>query len=86
MSNFKYCPLIWMFCGNVTNNKINDIQKQALRVSFNDYDAPFADPLVRSNETTVHLQDLHRLMIKIYKTLHHLNFSEKRDQISSQNK
>ena len=32
ISNFKYCPIIWMFCGKGANNKINKIHKRALRV------------------------------------------------------
>ena len=73
MSNFRYSPLIWMFCGKGANNKINKIHKRALRVLFDDHNAPFADLLVRSNEKTVHVQNLQRLMIEIYKTLHHEN-------------
>ena len=53
MSNFKYCPLIWMFCGKSANNKINMIHKRALRVLLDDYDASFPDLLVRSNDKTV---------------------------------
>ncbi len=73
MANFKYCPLIWMFCGKGANNKINRIHKRALCVLFDDHETPFAELLVRSNERTVHVQNLQRLMIEIYKTLHHQN-------------
>ena len=69
MLNFKYCPLIWMFCGKGAKNKINKIHKRALRVLFDDYDTLFNDLLARSNEKTVHVQNLQRLMIEIYKTL-----------------
>ena len=69
MSNFRYCPLICMFCGKGANNKINKIRKRALRALFDDCDASFADLRVRSNERTVHVQNLQRLMIEIYKTL-----------------
>ena len=72
-SNIKYCTLIWMFCRKDTNNKINKIHKCALRVLFKDYDAPFADLLVRRNENTVHVQNLQRLKIEIYKTLQNLS-------------
>ena len=73
MSNFKYRPLIWMFCGKGANNKINKIHKRALRVLLDDYDASFADLLVRGNEKTVHVQNLQKLMVEIYKTLNHEN-------------
>ena len=65
MANFKYCPLIWMFCGKGANNKINRIHKRALCVLFDDHDTPFAELLVRSNERTVHVRNLQRLMIEI---------------------
>ena len=73
MSNFKYCPLIWMFCGKGANNEINQIHTRGLRVLLDDYDAPCADLLVRSNEKTVHVQNLQRLMVEIDKTLNHEN-------------
>ena len=62
-----------MFSGKGANNKINKIQKRALRVLLDDYDAPFADLLVRSNEKTVHFQNLQRLMVEICQTLNHEN-------------
>ena len=31
MSNFSYCPLIWLFCSKVANNEINRTHKRALR-------------------------------------------------------
>ena len=46
---------------------------RALRVLFDDHDTPFAELLGRSDERTVHVQNLQRLMIEIYKTLHHRN-------------
>ena len=30
-SNFNYCPLIWHFCSQTNNNKIEKIQERALR-------------------------------------------------------
>ena len=62
-----------MFCGKGANNKINKIHKRALCVLFDDYDTPFNDLLARSNEKAVHVQNLQRLMVEIYKTLHHKN-------------
>ena len=33
ISNFNYCPLVWMFCGKDANHKINRTHKRALRYS-----------------------------------------------------
>ena len=31
-STFKYCPLIWLFCGKTANENIDRVHKRALRV------------------------------------------------------
>ena len=31
-AKFKYCPRTWMFCSRSCNNKINELQKRALKV------------------------------------------------------
>ena len=30
MSSFGYCPVTWMFCGKVSNENINKVQRKAL--------------------------------------------------------
>ena len=47
LSNFSYCPVIWMFCGKVCNNAINRVQRKALRIIYNDYISSFDDLLTR---------------------------------------
>ena len=32
MSNFNYCPLVWMFCGKTQNKEIDRVHKRALRI------------------------------------------------------
>ena len=32
----KYCPLVWMFCGRLSNNRIHDFLEKVLRAVFND--------------------------------------------------
>ena len=64
MSNFRYCPLIWMFCGRTANKEINRVHKRALRISLKDFDASFDDLLIRNEEKTVHVQNLQKLMIE----------------------
>ena len=34
ISQFGYCPLIWMFHSKALNNKINSIHERALRISY----------------------------------------------------
>ena len=49
MSNFKYCPLIWMFCGKTENKSINTIHKRTLRLIYDIEDATFEDLFERDN-------------------------------------
>ena len=37
LANFKYCSLIWMLCGNMTNDKVNSVNKHALKMKLYDY-------------------------------------------------
>ena len=36
-SQFKYCPLAWMFYSRTTNNNINKLHERALRQVYDDY-------------------------------------------------
>ena len=38
-SQFKYCPLTWMFHSRKLNNKINSLQERALRLVYNDFNS-----------------------------------------------
>ena len=37
-SQFKYCPLIWMFHSRELNNKINKLHERALRIVYRNYE------------------------------------------------
>ena len=40
-AQFKYCPLIWMFCSRDSNKKINRLHERALRLVYDDYSSSF---------------------------------------------
>ena len=69
MSQFNYCPLIWMFCGKVANNDLNRTHKRALRILLNDYTSTFNELLHRVNECTIHQKNLQKLMLEVYNSL-----------------
>ena len=73
ISNFRYSPLIWMFCGKTANNEINRVHKRALRIVLRDYDASFDELLAENEEKTIHVWSLQMLMIEVYKSLNHQN-------------
>ena len=73
MSNFRYSPFIWMFCGKTANKEIIRVYKRALSILLRDYDASFDELLVKNEEKTIHVQNLQMLMIEVYKSLNHQN-------------
>ena len=73
ISSFNYCPLVWMFCGKEANHKINRTHKRALRIPHNDYDSSLNILLKKSDTVTIHIKNLQKLMLQIYKSMNHLN-------------
>ena len=66
-SQFQYCPLVWMFHNRHTNNKVNRLHERALRIVYNDYESSFEQLLIKDKSLCIHYQNIHRLMIEIYK-------------------
>ena len=85
MSKFNYCPLIWMYHGKTSNNRIDPVQKRALRILHNDFNMSFEVLLSRTDERKVHIKNLQKLMLQIYQCLSEKTpsfmwkFFEKRD-------
>ena len=73
MSALKYCPLIWTFCNKTSNNQINEIHKRTLRLVYEMEDANFEDLLLKENSWNVHENNIHTLLIEIYKSINNLS-------------
>ena len=73
LSNFNYCPLIWLLCNKSANKKIDRVHKRALRILYNDYDSSFQSLLRRSNSWTILVKNLQKLMTEIYRSLINVN-------------
>ena len=73
LSQFNYCPLVWVFCGRTLNNKINRIHERALRIIYKDMRSDFEAMLLRDNAVQIHIRNLQLLMTEIYKTKWELN-------------
>ena len=70
ISTFKYCHLIWVFCGKTENKSFNKIHKRTLRLIYDTDDATFDDLLGRDKSRTIHEDNLHKLLVEIYKSIH----------------
>ena len=73
MSNFNYFSLVWNFSSAQSLNKIENLQKRALRILLNDYDSTYEDLLEKSSYPNVNLWRQRTLCIEIYQTLNELN-------------
>ena len=68
-AQFKYCPLIWMFCSPNSNKKINRLHERALRLVYDNYSSSFETLLERDSSFTIHHQNIQSMLIEIYKSL-----------------
>ena len=41
LSNFNYCPLVWLFCSDAANDEINGAHKRCLQILYQDYESFF---------------------------------------------
>ena len=69
LTNFNYCPLIWMFCGKTTNDKVNSVHEGVPRVLLNDYTSSFEELLHRKEEVRIHDKNLQKLMLEVYRCM-----------------
>ena len=61
LSNFNYCPLIWLFCGKGANKEIDRPHKRALRILYKDYESSFKKLLTRSGSFSIYLKNLEEI-------------------------
>ena len=72
-SQFSYCPLVWMFCSRKSNDKINRLQKRALRMIYDDYDSSFEELLTKDYSFSIHHFNIQTLAIKMNKVSQNLS-------------
>ena len=64
MSQFGYCPLVWMNHSRSLNNIINTLHERALRLVYNDFTSSFTDLLKKDISVTIHKKNLQNLAIE----------------------
>ena len=72
LSNFNYCPLIWLFCNKDAYKEIDRTHKRVVRIPYKNYESPFETLLTRSDSFCIHVRNLQKLMTEIYKSMNHL--------------
>ena len=67
LSQFSYCPLIWMFQSRKLNHRINKIHERTLKIVYNDHQCIFEELLERDTSFTIHEQNLQKLAIEMFR-------------------
>ena len=73
MSNFNYCPIVWMFTGKKSLDKIENIKKRALRFVLDDYGSSYHDLLIQTEVPGIKIMTLRLLAIEVFKCVNKLN-------------
>ena len=73
MSNFNYCPVIWMFTSKASLSKLETLQKRALRFVLNDYESTYQNLLHNCNVPGIKILLLRNLAIEVYKCVTKIN-------------
>ena len=73
LSQFGYCPLVWMFHSRSINTRINRIHERALRIVFKDDKSTFDELLSISGSFTIHQRNIQTLAIELYKVYYGLS-------------
>ena len=66
-SQSGYCPLVWIFCGKKSNNRVNHLHERALRIVSNDNQSSFENLLWEDHSVCIHHRNIHSFAIEIYK-------------------
>ena len=78
LSQFSYCPHLWMSCDITPNNKSSRIHERALRITYKDKRSDLNTMLLRDNSVP-HVRNLKLLMTEVFKIKLNLNHSAKKE-------
>ena len=73
MSNFNFCPVVWMFTSKSSLNRLEDIQRRALRFVLCDYDSCYENLLTAASVHGIRINLLRCLAIEVFKCVNGLN-------------
>ena len=67
ISQFNYCPLIWMCHNRTKNNKINRLHARCLHLLYNNKKSSFPDLLEKDGSVSIQYRNLRVLTTEIYR-------------------
>ena len=73
ISQFNYCPIVWMCHRRGLNNKINNIHERALRMVYQDQKSSFETLLKRDKSMSIHVTKPQHLATELFKVKNDLS-------------
>ena len=67
ISQFNYCPAIWMCHSRALNNKINRLHERCLHIIYSDKISTFKELLEKDDSVSIHYRNIQALVIEMYK-------------------
>ena len=67
MSNLVYCQIIWMYCGMKNINKLENLNKRALRFVNNDYESDYDVQLQKADKNRLLTQRIINMGVEVFK-------------------
>ena len=64
LSQFSYCPLIWMFHDRKIEQKINKMRERVLRIAYRNNTSQFKELLEQDTSVSIHQKKLQLRMIE----------------------
>ena len=68
-AQFNYCPVVWIIYSRTLNNKISRLHERCLRIIYHDKCSNFEELLVKINSVSVHHNNIHTVVIEMYKVV-----------------
>ena len=72
-AQFNYCPIILKFHSRSLNSKINRFHERYLTISYRDKYSNFEELLNKDNSLYIHFNNIHALVIELYKIAHDMS-------------
>ena len=73
LSNFSYCPLVWACCGKTNIQRLEKLQRRALRFVFNDFESDHEQLLLKAGRHTLLIDRIRTLAIEVFKCVHNIS-------------
>ena len=73
ISQFSYCPPVWMCHSRTNNSKINRLHERCLRLVYNDKQSSFNELLEKDGSVSIHMRNIQILATEMYKLVNNLS-------------